>query len=117
MNMVPLAILILGAIFLAPNSQVDAIKSGPGILQDTIVQQINANPNAGWEAGLNSRFSNYTVSQFKYLLGVKPRTAASRNDLLDIPIVSHPQNLELPKEFDARTAWPQCNTIGKILGQ
>ncbi|XP_026434974.1 cathepsin B-like protease 2 [Papaver somniferum] len=117
MNMVPLVILILGTIFLAPNSQADATKSGPEILQDTIVQQINANPNAGWEAGLNSRFSNYTVSQFKYLLGVKPRTASSRNDLLDVPIVSHPKNLELPKEFDARTAWPQCTTIGKILDQ
>ncbi|MCL7037058.1 hypothetical protein MKW94_020971 [Papaver nudicaule] len=117
MNMVPLVLLILGAILLAPNSQVDARESGLEILQDTIVQQINANPNAGWEAGVNSRFSNYTVSQFKYLLGVKPKTAASRNDLLDVPIVSHPKNLKLPKEFDARTAWPQCNTIGKILDQ
>ncbi|RZC88364.1 hypothetical protein C5167_016174 [Papaver somniferum] len=116
MNMVPLVILILGAIFLDPNSQVDAINSGLKILQDTIVQQINSNPNAGWEADLNSRFSNYTVSQFKYLLGVKPITAASHNDFLDIPIVSHPKNLKLPKEFDARTAWPQCNTISKILG-
>ncbi|KAI3915047.1 hypothetical protein MKW92_028211 [Papaver armeniacum] len=122
MNMVPLVILILGTsswlLRASPILEVDAIKSGPEILQDTtIVHQINANPNAGWEAGLNSRFSNYTVSQFKYLLGVKPKTASSRNDLLDVPIVSHPKNLELPKEFDARTAWPQCTTIGKILAE
>jgi hypothetical protein len=25
--------------------------------------------------------------------------------------------MKLPKEFDARTAWPHCSTIGRILGQ
>ncbi|KAF8407384.1 hypothetical protein HHK36_006515 [Tetracentron sinense] len=80
----------------------------------SIVEQINANPKAGWQAAMNPRFTNFTIEQFKYLLGVKP---ASQSDLEDIPVVTHPKSLELPKQFDARTAWPQCVTISKILDQ
>lgn len=29
--------------------------------QKSIIQEINANPNAGWQAAMNSRFENYTV--------------------------------------------------------
>lgn len=31
-------------------------------MQDSIIQQVNENPKAGWEAAMNPRFSNYTVS-------------------------------------------------------
>ncbi|KAF8407386.1 hypothetical protein HHK36_006517 [Tetracentron sinense] len=112
-------LLLLGAIS-AFLPQVFAVKPIPPlrsqseILQVSIVEQINANPKAGWEAAMNPRFSNFTIGQFKYLLGVKP---ASQNDLEDIPVITHPKSLDLPKQFDARTAWPQCGTIGKILGQ
>jgi len=53
------------------------------------------------------------VGQFKRLLGVKQ---APKKELLSTPVVTHPKSLKLPKEFDARTAWSQCSTIGKILG-
>ncbi|RRT72375.1 hypothetical protein B296_00034611 [Ensete ventricosum] len=33
--------------------------------QKSIVQEINANPNAGWQAAMNSRFENYTVRPLK----------------------------------------------------
>ncbi|KAL5700737.1 cathepsin B [Ranunculus cassubicifolius] len=88
--------------------------SGSRILQDSIITKINSNPKAGWEAATNPRLSNYTVAEFKYLLGVKP---TPQNDLLAVPVVAHPKNLNLPKEFDARTAWSQCSTIGRILDQ
>ncbi|CAL8129785.1 unnamed protein product [Prunus armeniaca] len=84
------------------------------ILQDSIIKQINDNPMAGWEAAMNPRFSNYTVSQFMHLLGVKP---TPRKDFQSFPILTHPKSLKLPTNFDARTAWPQCNTIGRILDQ
>ncbi|KAM0957759.1 hypothetical protein ACFX13_026433 [Malus domestica] len=84
------------------------------ILQDSIIKQINENPKAGWEAAMNPRFSNYTVSQFMHLLGVKP---TPQKDLQSFPIKTYPKSLKLPNNFDARTAWPQCNTIGRILGQ
>jgi cathepsin B len=53
------------------------------------------------------------VGQFKRLLGVKQ---APKKELLSTPVVTHPKSLKLPKEFDARTAWSQCSTIGRILG-
>ncbi|XP_010542823.1 PREDICTED: cathepsin B-like [Tarenaya hassleriana] len=90
------------------------LKLNSRILQDEIVKQVNENPNAGWKAAINDRFSNATVAEFKRLLGVKP---TPKKELLGVPIVSHDRSLKLPKEFDARTAWPQCTTIGRILDQ
>lgn len=49
-----------------------------------------------------------------HLLGVKP---TPQKDLQSFPIKTYPKSLKLPNNFDARTAWPQCNTIGRILGQ
>ena len=54
------------------------------------------------------------VSQFKHILGVKQ---TPEKDLKSTPVLSHPKSLKLPKSFDAREAWPQCITIGTILGQ
>lgn len=95
----------------APHSK---LKLNSRILQESIIKKINENPNAGWEAALNPQFSNYTVGEFKYLLGVKP---TPKKELSSVPVISHPKSLKLPKEFDARTAWPQCSTIGRILDQ
>ncbi|XP_042502172.1 cathepsin B-like protease 3 isoform X1 [Macadamia integrifolia] len=88
-------------------------RSRSEILQKSIIRQINTN-HCGWKATMNPRFYNYTIGQFKYLLGVK---ATPKNDLIDIPVITHTNSLKLPKEFDARTAWPQCVTIGRILDQ
>lgn len=123
-------------------------------MQDSIIKEINENPNAGWQAAMNPRFSNFTVNlqgiimtslfylheafcvlvivpqvlvdsliyifgvsqvgQFKHLLGVKP---TPRGELRQVPVKTHPKSLKLPEKFDARTAWSQCSTIGRILGQ
>ncbi|KAK8693114.1 hypothetical protein V6N13_070708 [Hibiscus sabdariffa] len=90
------------------------VKLSSRILQDSIVKQVNENPKAGWEAALNPRFSNYTVGEFKHLLGVKP---TPERELLGVPVVTHDKSLKLPTTFDARTAWPHCSTIGRILGE
>ncbi|KAF2604143.1 hypothetical protein F2Q70_00024477 [Brassica cretica] len=84
------------------------------ILQNEIVKEVNENPNDGWIAAFNDRFANSTVAEFKRLLGVKPTT---KNEFLGVPVVSHDISLKLPKEFDARTAWSQCSSIGRILDQ
>ncbi|XP_009102298.2 cathepsin B-like protease 2 isoform X2 [Brassica rapa] len=83
------------------------------ILQNEIVKEVNENPNAGWTAAFNDRFANSTVAEFKRLLGVKP---TPKNEFLGVPVVSHDISLKLTKEFDARTAWSQCSSIGRILG-
>lgn len=54
------------------------------------------------------------VAEFKRLLGVLP---TPKKEYLGVPVVSHDRSLKLPKEFDARTAWSQCTSIGRILGQ
>ncbi|KAK1395306.1 Cathepsin B [Heracleum sosnowskyi] len=84
------------------------------ILQEPVVESINSNPKAGWKASMNDRFSNYTVSQFKHLLGVKPTPPG---DLQSIPVMIHSERLKLPSQFDARAVWPKCSTIGNILDQ
>ena len=40
-------------------------------MQKSIAKQINENPEAGWEAAINPRFSNYTVS-LELVLQVAP---------------------------------------------
>ncbi|KAG0472128.1 hypothetical protein HPP92_016674 [Vanilla planifolia] len=82
------------------------------ILQDSIVEEINKNPVSGWKAVMSPRFSNYTVDQFKHILGVKK---LPHNALSDVPMKTYTKSLNLPKEFDARTQWSHCSTIGRIL--
>ncbi|KAE8665946.1 Cathepsin B [Hibiscus syriacus] len=63
--------------------QLSEVKLNSRILQDSIVKQVNENPKARWEAALNPRFSNYTVGEFKHLLGVKP---TPKKELLGVPV-------------------------------
>lgn len=121
MNQLCLAtiLLLLGAIStfhpeVVALKSVSQLKFNTKILQESMVELINANPKAGWKAAMNPRFSNYSVGQFMHLLGVKPTL---QKDLEGIPVITHTKTLKLPKHFDARTAWPQCSTIGKILDQ
>ncbi|KAK4273342.1 hypothetical protein QN277_021765 [Acacia crassicarpa] len=93
---------------------ISSFKLNSHILQESITKQVNENPKAGWKAAMNPRFSNYTVGQFKQLLGVKPTL---EKDLSSTPVVTHSKSLKLPNEFDARTAWSKCSTIGRILEQ
>ncbi|KAK3033937.1 hypothetical protein RJ639_032369 [Escallonia herrerae] len=97
-------LLLLGAIStlhleVLASKTMSSAKLESDILQDSIVKQINQNPRAGWQADMNSRFSNYTVGQFKHLLGVK---ATPVGDLKSIPTMTHPKGLKLPDTFDAR---------------
>ncbi|XP_051118744.1 cathepsin B-like protease 3 [Andrographis paniculata] len=84
------------------------------ILQESTIKLINDNAQAGWKASMNPRFANYSVGQFMRLLGARP---TPKGGLEGVPVVAHKKGLKLPKTFDARTSWPQCTTIGNILGQ
>jgi hypothetical protein len=35
----------------------------------------------------------------------------------NVPVITYPKGLNLPKQFDARKAWPQCTSVRTILGQ
>lgn len=107
-------LLLLLLLASSSSSSLQVLATQSMILQNSIVQNINANPTAGWKAASNPYFRNHTVAQFKHMLGAK-RTP--QNALNEFPLVKHEKELKLPKEFDARTAWPQCTTIGTILDQ
>ncbi|KAG6520301.1 cathepsin B-like protease 3 [Zingiber officinale] len=119
-RLISLFLLFVLAMALHRQQQVMAAKPMPQlrseskIIQDSIIEKINANPEAGWKASINPRLENYTVEQFKHILGVKPMPS---NEVMVLPTKTYPKSLNLPKEFDARKAWPQCSTIGKILDQ
>lgn len=106
-------LIVFAPLILAAESVAD-LKLNSNLLQDSIITEINNNPAAGWKAGMNDQFSNFTIGQFKRILGVRP---APQSDMRDIPVVSHPGKKNVPKEFDARQAWPQCTNIGRILDQ
>uniref|UniRef100_A0A8R7U5G0 Peptidase C1A propeptide domain-containing protein n=1 Tax=Triticum urartu TaxID=4572 RepID=A0A8R7U5G0_TRIUA len=109
-----LVAVVLSAVAAAPQLAGTAkAEHSLGIIQKDIIQTVNKHPNAGWTAGHNPYFANYTIEQFKHILGVKPTPPGL---LAGVPIKIHPE-MDLPKEFDARTQWSSCSTIGNILGR
>jgi hypothetical protein len=116
---------------------------GAVLSQKDIIETVNKHPNAGWTAGHNPSLANYTVNintllllssrnnfllclltsessscvqieQFKHILGVKPTPPGLR---AGVPTKTYSKSKELPKEFDARSKWSGCTTIGNILGK
>ena len=54
------------------------------------------------------------MDYIKKLMGVKKLTS---NKKLQQKIERMPVNFQLPKQFDARTAWPHCPSIKEIRDQ
>lgn len=81
-----------------PEKPISEAKGESTILQGSIIKEVNKNVKAGRKAAFNPRFSNFTVFQFKRLLGVKP---LREGDLKSILILTRPKLKNLPKEFDA----------------
>jgi cathepsin B len=80
----------------------------------SIIEHVNR-LNTTWTAGQNSRWSKMTsVTQIKRQLG-----ALKTPDHLRLPLKYHNDlhMLTLPSEFDSRTNWPQCPSIGEIRDQ
>ncbi|KAI4998143.1 hypothetical protein ZWY2020_053485 [Hordeum vulgare] len=72
-GLLPLALLVvLSAAAAAPQLAGAAGEAILGIIQKGIIQTVNNHPNAGWTAGHNPYLANYTIEQFKHMLGVKP---------------------------------------------
>lgn len=110
-----LAVVLSAAAAAAP--QLVGAASGDNslrIIQKDIIETVNKHPNAGWTAGHNPSLANYTIEQFKHILGVKPTPPAL---LAGVPTKSYSRSVDLPKEFDARSQWSGCSTIGTILDQ
>ena len=72
------------------------------------IEAVNSNPKSTWTAGVNSKFEGASLKEIKSIMGtivdpdwtitLKPRDDALVND-------------DLPESFDARTAWPECESV------
>ncbi|KAL5961997.1 Cathepsin B [Taenia solium] len=79
-----------------------------------IIEYVNNKANTTWRAGENERFVDALTakSQMGSLFNPIGSTLPTKSFHL-----SSMQKAELPSEFDARIAWPDCPTIGEIRDQ
>ncbi|KAJ6237009.1 tubulointerstitial nephritis antigen-like [Anaeramoeba flamelloides] len=84
--------------------------------QQEAIDRINNDPNIPWTAGVNEFFGKERLGNRPWLLNrrhpgfpLSGMNLETRNEL--------PKSTFLPENFDSRTNWPQCPTIGHILNQ
>jgi len=78
-----------------------------------IVKTVNS-ANAGWTAGISKRFAGTSFEATKRLCGVKK---APNSIPLPRKVHTSFDIAALPTNFDARTQWPQCPSIGEVRDQ
>lgn len=79
---------------------------------DDFINEINSKQNL-WTAGKN--FGDTPLSEVRGLFGAKRLPA---DVLRTIPRMVHDiNNTDLPESFDARTNWPECETIQQVRDQ
>uniref|UniRef100_A0A5K3FWQ9 Pept_C1 domain-containing protein n=1 Tax=Mesocestoides corti TaxID=53468 RepID=A0A5K3FWQ9_MESCO len=107
MNVYHLLMLLIGDWSSRPQSR-------PKDMED-IIDYVNNKANTTWTAGINTRFvdATSTKSQLGALLNPYGRTLSIKTHY---PLLFLGKEA-LPKEFDARKAWPNCPSIGEIRDQ
>ncbi|KAE8744205.1 Cathepsin B-like peptidase 2 [Frankliniella occidentalis] len=101
------ALLLVGLVALS------AALEKPHFLSDTAIHRINS-LNTTWTAGRN--FGPHVTTEYiKKLLGVRPDAGNQR--LPDVAPHLAIADEDIPAEFDARTAWPECKTISEVRDQ
>jgi len=78
-------------------------------LSDEFIQELNEHATT-WKAGRN--FHEDSGNYVKGLMGAWIVPGLPRLPTLDAPVAEN-----LPEEFDARTQWPDCPSIGEIRDQ
>ncbi|CAO1420120.1 unnamed protein product [Diamesa tonsa] len=81
-------------------------------LSDEFIDEINQKATT-WKAGRNFH-ENVDLGYIRKLMGVHPESINNR-----LPEMLHDTSdaEDLPENFDARTVWPDCPTIGEIRDQ
>lgn len=79
-------------------------------LSDDMVNYVNK-VKTTWKAE-KSKFDSWSLKSFKKILGV-PLNYIGKPSRLEV--IEHQVDLSaLPVEFDSRTQWPNCPTIGEV---
>jgi cathepsin B len=79
------------------------------VLRQQMIDAINSQ-EVGWKAGVNSKFTDLSVSQARRLMGALPEKVQLEESTIEIV-------QDIPDTFDARTQWPECKSIGHIRDQ
>lgn len=74
---------------------------------DRHIEFVNSNPSSNWVAGTNSKFEGASIKEVKTLMGtiVDPKWAINLHEK------SFNVTVSLPENFDARTEWPECESV------
>jgi cathepsin B len=85
------------------------------VIHGDLINEINADPTSTWKAGINSIFKGMTLNDVKKkLLGARAINLIPGN----FPAPRGKYELQdVPAQFDSRTKWPKCVTIGTIRNQ
>ena len=78
-------------------------------LSNEMIDYINKNART-WTAG-KSKFDDWSLKSIKRLMGVLPGHKST------LPVIFHDDVKDLPDNFDARTQWPNCASIGEVRDQ
>lgn len=88
----------------------------PAITQ-AMIDEINSKQTT-WTAAMPIRFANATVADVKVMLGtVMPHEEGYEAPEEEKTTGWTTENSAIPASFDARTAWPQCASIGRVRDQ
>ena len=74
---------------------------------DRHIEFVNSNPKSNWVAGRNDKFEGASLKEIKSLMGtiVDPEWAINLHEK------RHNITNDLPESFDARTNWPECESV------
>jgi len=112
--MIMKALLILAAISASVWAfpKEDAIRTDLKALTDDMHNYIN-NLQTTWKAGHNDYFKYRSMATIRRMMGVR------MTGDIELPVVTndHIPDNDVPDQFDARTQWPNCPTIGEIRDQ
>ncbi|XP_042208904.1 cathepsin B-like isoform X2 [Homarus americanus] len=86
--------------------------AGDYALSDKFIRLLQSEEST-WKAGRNFN-KNLPMRYIRRLMGVHPD---SKYHMPRVHRHEIPENFELPNEFDSRTAWSMCPTIGEIRDQ
>lgn len=84
-----------------------AVLSAQGLFYDqhSIAAEVNS-LQQNWKAGVNSYFANKTMEQIKHMMG-----SLATPPHLQLPLKEIEPLKDIPTEFFAAEAWPQCESI------
>lgn len=71
------------------------------------IEAVNSNPNSTWTAGFNAKFEGASRKEVKSIMG----TVVDPDWVIRLPEKSVAVRNDLPTNFDARTAWPMCESV------